>query len=606
MRAAHVLVVTAPLTLLASSFVGSCATTEDAPPPPVRAADASAELTTLVEDFFEAHLRLHPLEATFIGDHRFDGELGRPASVEHREAVLALATRSLEAARAIDRAALSQGEQVVLDVFISERTLGLEGLAFPSQLLPMHQMGSMPLTLAELASGDGAQPFETVDDHDRWLSRAGAFPTWVDDAIARMTEGLAQGVTQPKVAMQKTVAQLDALLVDEGEKSIFAAPVARARSFAEPDAARLVAAHRALSDDVIRPALIRLRDFVRDVYVPGCRDTFGYGDLPEGARFYAHHVKRNTTTTLTPDEIHAMGEREVQRIVDEMDGVRAAVGFEGDLPAFFAHLREDPRYVFSSPDELFAAYVALKAKIDAALPALFSDFPKADYEVRAVEPFRAASAAGAEYRAPSEDGTRPGIFYVNTHNLAAQPRYGIETLSLHEAAPGHHFQIAIQQELTHLPRFRRFADYNAYSEGWALYAESLGKELGLFTDPMQYYGRLNDEQLRAMRLVVDTGLHAKGWSRARAVQFMLDHSSLAPSDVEAEVDRYMVWPGQALGYKVGEFRIRAMRVRAEKALGDRFDVRAFHSVVLRDGAMPLDVLDALVDRFIERESAKSH
>jgi uncharacterized protein (DUF885 family) len=584
---------------LVFAFGAGCASTEEAPPP-----DASVRLRAVVEEFFDAHLALNPLEATFIGDHRFDADLGRTASLEYVDDMRALSEGALASARAIDVANLSDGERVVLEVFIRERELFLAGLAFPSWLLPMHQMGSMALAVAELGSGEGAQPLASAADHDAWLKRAAQFPTWVDDAIARMTEGLARGVTQPRVAMQKTVAQLDALIVENVDDALFLAPTKKLVDLPEEERVRLMQAYRATYTELLRPAYSRLRDFLRDTYVPGCRDSVGWSALPDGERWYAYMVEKNTTTTLTPDEIHALGEQEVARIKGEMDEVRIAVGFDGDLPAFFAHLREDPKYVFSSPEELFQAYVDLKKRIDAALPTLFSDFPKADYEVRAVEAFRAASAAGAEYRAPSEDGSRPGIFYVNTHNLAAQPRYGIETLSLHEAAPGHHFQIAIQQELTHLPRFRRFADYNAYSEGWALYAESLGRELGLFQDPMQYYGRLNDEQLRAMRLVVDTGLHAKGWTRERAVQFMLDNSSLAPSDVEAEVDRYMVWPGQALGYKVGQFRIRAMRERAERELGAKFDVRTFHSVVLRDGAMPLDVLDRRIDRYIASEKVK--
>ena len=262
-------------------------------------------------------------------------------------------------------------------------------------------------------------------------------------------------------------------------------------------------------------------------------------------------------------------------------------------------LEEDPRFYFPSEDELLDAYRGVKRRIDSLLPKLFADFPKADYEIRPVEAFRAASAAGASYQSASPDGKRPGIFYINTHNLKAQPRFGLETLSLHEASPGHHFQISIQQELTDLPRIRRFNGYVSYSEGWALYAESIGKELGVFTDPYQWYGRLSDEMLRAMRLVVDTGLHSKGWTREQAIQYMLDNSSLAESDVTAEVERYIVWPGQALGYKLGQLHISALRARAQTQLGASFDVREFHSQILRDGAVPMNVLTAKIDRWIE-------
>lgn len=282
-----------------------------------------------------------------------------------------------------------------------------------------------------------------------------------------------------------------------------------------------------------------------------------------------------------------------------MDKVKEQVGFQGDREAFFTFLETDPQFYFTKGADLVQAYRVLKLRIDASLPKLFSVFPRADYEVREVEAFRAQSSAGAFYEQPSADGSRPGIFYVNTFNLKAQPKFGMETLSLHEASPGHHFQVAIQQELEGVPRFRRFgSDYTAYVEGWALYAEYLGRELGMFADPYQWFGRLNDEQLRAMRLVVDTGLHAKGWTREQAIQYMLDNSTLAGSDVVSEVERYIAWPGQALGYKVGDLRIQGLRRRAEAELGAKFDVRDFHREVLSDGAVPMDVLEAKISRWI--------
>jgi uncharacterized protein (DUF885 family) len=325
--------------------------------------------------------------------------------------------------------------------------------------------------------------------------------------------------------------------------------------------------------------------------------------LPDGEAWYAFFVAEHTTTSMTPGEIHQLGLNEVARILGEMDKVRQKVGFEGDLHAFFTYLRTDPKFYYTRGPDLVDGYMEVKKRIDAALPKLFSVFPKADYEVREVEAFRARSAAGAYYQQASADGSRPGIFYVNTYDLKSQPRFGMETLSLHEASPGHHFQQTIQQELTGLPRFRRFGgDYTAYVEGWALYAEFLGPELGLFTDPYRWFGRLNDEQLRAMRLVVDTGLHAKGWTREQAIEYMLTNSTLAPSDVESEVERYIAWPGQALGYKVGDLRIQALRRKAEAALGPRFDVRDFHREVLSDGAVPMEILERKIDRWIDARS----
>jgi uncharacterized protein (DUF885 family) len=366
---------------------------------------------------------------------------------------------------------------------------------------------------------------------------------------------------------------------------------------------RLRSAYAAAIRDEIVPAHRRLRDFVRDEYLPKTRSTVSWSALPDGQAWYAFHAQEHTTTSMTAEEIHRLGLGEVARILGEMDQVRRAVGFKGDLQAFFAFLETDPQFYFTRGDDLVQGYRDLKVRIDAALPRLFSVFPKADYQVREVEPFRAQSAAGAFYQAPSADGSRPGIFYVNTFNLKAQPKFGMETLSLHEASPGHHFQSTIQQELENLPRFRRFGgDYTAYVEGWALYAEYLGKELGLFTDPYQWFGRLNDEQLRAMRLVVDTGLHAKGWTREQAIRYMLDNSTLAETDVVSEVERYIAWPGQALGYKVGDLRIQGLRKRAEAALGPAFDLRDFHREVLSDGAVPMDVLEAKVDRWIAARS----
>jgi uncharacterized protein (DUF885 family) len=370
------------------------------------------------------------------------------------------------------------------------------------------------------------------------------------------------------------------------------------QEFSAADRQRLTEAYRAALAHEVLPAYARLADFLERDYLPAARSSVGWGDLPDGAAWYRWRIRGATTMDRPADEIHQLGLAEVARIRAEMTAVKDQVGFQGDLAAFFEHLQDDPKFYFNSEQELLDAYRDVKRRIDALLPKLFVDFPKADYEIRAVEEFRAASAAGASYQAPSADGKRPGIFYINTHNLRAQPRFGVETLSLHEAAPGHHFQIAIQQELTSLPRYRRFNGYTSYSEGWALYAESIGKELGMFTDPYQWYGRLSDEMLRAMRLVVDTGLHSRGWTREQAIRYMLDNSSLAESDVTAEVERYIVWPGQALGYKLGQLQITALRARAQSALGPAFDVRAFHSQVLRDGALPMDVLGAKIDRWI--------
>jgi uncharacterized protein (DUF885 family) len=346
-----------------------------------------------------------------------------------------------------------------------------------------------------------------------------------------------------------------------------------------------------------------MRDFLRDEYLPAAREGVGMMHLPEGRDWYAYNVRVQTTTELDPEAIHQFGLQEVARILEEMNAVRVQVGFRDDLPAFFKHLQNDDQFYFKTEEEALQAYRDVQARINPALPKLFDIFPKADYEVRPVEAFRAESAAGASYQAPTPDGSRPGVFYLNTFNLKAQPNFLVETLSIHEASPGHHFQIAIQQEVDSLPAFRRFGGYTAFAEGWALYAESLGKELGLFTDPYQWYGRLSDEQLRAMRLVVDTGLHYYGWTRQEAIDYMLANSSMAESDVVAEVERYIVMPGQALSYKIGQRVIRELREEAEAELGERFDVRAFHRQVLVDGALPMGVLQTKIREWIASEKA---
>jgi len=571
---------------------------------PAAAADkagSSQALNQLFEDYFQRSLELNPLQATFIGDHRYDDKLSNYISPQHIRRVLGVERKYLNEAMKYDPKALSPQDLLSWEIFVRERRDAIEGAGFPSELLPLDQMFSIPTLMPVLGSGTNAQPFETVPDYEKFLKRIGDYVVWSDQAIVNMREGIKRNIVQPRVVMEKVQAQLSELIVTDPAKSLFYQPIANfPKDIPAADRTRLEKAYRSAITEQLTPSYQRLRDFIRDEYMKHARSTVAWTDLPNGAKWYAYQVRINTTTTLTPDYIHELGLKEVARIRGEMEQVKEQVGFKGDLPAFFKFLQDDPRFYYTKAEDLIAGYAAVKKDIDARLPKFFSVFPKADYEVRPVEPFRAQSAAGAMYQSPSADGSRPGIFYVNTFNLKSQPKFGMETLSLHEASPGHHFQISIQQELDGLPKFRRFGgNYVAYVEGWALYAESIGKEMGLFTDPYQYYGRLSDEMLRAMRLVVDTGLHTRGWSREKAIQYMLDNSSMAASDVEAEVERYIANPGQALGYKIGQIRIREMRDKSEAALGSRFDIKEFHSQILRDGALPMDVLEEKIDRWIE-------
>jgi uncharacterized protein (DUF885 family) len=562
--------------------------------------DAGQQLNTLFERYFEDTLRLNPVLATYIGDHRYDDQLPNFIGPAYRAEAKALNQRYLAEVQAIDIERLSPAERISYEIFVRERKRTRAGERFPDHLLPINQAGGLITFMPSLGSGKNAQPFGTVEDYERWLQRLDGMVVWMDQAIVNMREGMEKGVVQPRPVMEKVLPQLEAMIVARPEDSQFFAPVkAFPESIGAADRERLTATYTAAIRDAVIPAYARLRDFVRDEYLPKARSTVAWSALPDGQAWYAFQAQEHTTTNMAAEEIHQLGLSEVSRILGLMDDVRQTVGFKGDLAAFFTFLETDPQFYFTSGDDLLQGYRELKLRIDAALPKLFAVFPKSDYEVREVEAFRAQSAAGAYYQSPSADGSRPGVFYVNTFNLKAQPKFGMETLSLHEASPGHHFQRTIQQELEDLPRFRRFGGaYTAYAEGWALYAEYLGKELGMFTDPYQWYGRLNDEQLRAMRLVVDTGLHAKGWTREQAIQYMLDNSTMAESDVVSEVERYIAWPGQALGYKVGDLRIQKLRRHAEAALGPKFDVRDFHREVLSDGAVPMDVLEAKIERWI--------
>jgi uncharacterized protein (DUF885 family) len=568
--------------------------------PAVVTVAANAELNQLFEAYYEKHLQLNPLLATYIGDHRYDDQLTNDISPEGIAAELALDKQYLDAVQKFEPASLNAADRLSWEIFVYERRTAIAAAAFPSQWLPVNQLGGLPVLMPVLGSGTGAQPFNTTKDYENFLARIADYVVWSDQAIANMREGASHGVVYPRVVMEQVQSQLADLRVEDPVNSVFYRPVVNfPAAVQESDRVRLEAEYRAAIADQLGPAYRRLYEFIRDDYLKRARTSVGWSDLPDGKQWYAFRVATATTTKLTPDEIHETGLVEVARIRAEMEQVRQQTGFQGDLAAFFKFVQSEPRFYYTDGAALLDGYRELKKNIDARLPKLFVDFPKADYEVREVEPFRAEAAAGAFYQSPSADGSRRGIFYVNTFNLKAQPKFGMETLSLHEAAPGHHFQISIQQELEQLPKFRRFGgDYTAYVEGWALYCESIGKELGMFTDPYQYYGRLSDEMLRAMRLVVDTGLHARGWTRARAIQYMLDNSSMVASDVNAEVDRYIADPGQALGYKVGQIRIRELRTRAEAQLGARFDIKQFHSQILRDGALPLDVLDAKIERWI--------
>ncbi|MEF3080905.1 DUF885 family protein [Luteimonas sp. SMYT11W] len=570
------------------------------------AAARAARLTTLYAEYWEDVLKLNPVQATFQGDARYNDQLPDFGSAEYREQVRSFNERWLKTVEAVGSEGLQGQDLLSYRIFVDDRRNALDGERFPGWMMPVNQMGSIVSYSVLLGSGTNAQPFATVADYDAWLRRAARIPVLLDTEIANMRAGIDANVVQPRVVMEKVLPQFDAILVDDVEKSPFWGPVDTfPDDIPQADRERLTAAFRTLIADQLNPAIQRQRDFIANDYMPHTRDSVGLDALPDGMAWYAFSAKNQTTSDLTPDAIHQIGLDEVARIHEQIRGVMEETKFEGSLQDFFRFMQTDRRFEFRSEDQLLAHYRAIEEKIEARVPDLFSLTPKAGFEIRPIEAFRAASAAGGEYMSPSEDGTRPGIFYVNTFDLPTRKRWDAEDLFLHEAIPGHHFQLALQQELTDLPAFRRFGGETAYIEGWGLYAESLGKELGLYTDPYDYFGRLQGELWRAVRLVVDTGLHSKGWTRQQVLDYMFENSSVSEPDAIAEAERYIAWPGQALAYKIGELKIQELRKRSEAALGEAFDIRAFHAEVLKDGALPLPLLDAKIDAWIAAQRGRA-
>ncbi|MEZ9197301.1 DUF885 family protein [Shewanella sp. 10N.286.54.B9] len=553
----------------------------------------------LVDKFFKDLLKLEPIYATFVGVNDFNDQFGDGLSDEYLTKRHNLNKRYLAEVKKLDRNQLPVDLRLSYDMFTYDRNVALADETFPNHFMPMNQFYSTVISMVQLGSGESAQPFKTVEDYRNWEKRLLGFIEWMKQAQVRMNEGIESKVVLPRVLVDRIIPQLTAQLVAKPEDSLFYTPInMMPDSFSAEDKAALTAEYTALVADKLIPEMTALRDYFQNTYLKSARASDGWWGLPNGKVWYQHLANTHTTTTMPVDDIHKIGLEEVARILSEMDKVRQQVGFKGDLTAFFASLSSEPQYFFDDRQGLVDGYMALKDKINVELPKYFNVMPKADYVVKPVESFREKSAAGASYESPAVDGSRPGVFYINTYNLKAQPKWGMTTLSLHEAAPGHHFQIAIKQELTGVPEFQRFGGYTAFEEGWALYAEYLGIEMGLFEDPYQYFGKLSDEMLRAMRLVVDTGLHAKGWTREQAIQYMMDNSPMAESDIIAEVERYMAIPGQALSYKVGQLKILSLRAEAEEALGDKFDLKAFHDQILTSGSLPMEVMELKVNEWI--------
>nr|WP_314445982.1 DUF885 domain-containing protein [uncultured Sphingomonas sp.] len=606
------------LLLLGASLLtlGACATREQvevasaqpvvAAATPTPAATAQSEhdkLFALFSQSDEDNLRRNPLSALFRGDMRYADRLGDNITDAYYAGERQAAERELAALAAIDRSKLSPTDVIAYDVFkvSTEDTLAgyQDNLLSLTRVRPMNHFFGIHTFYPTFASGQGAAPFKTVEDYENNLKRHKDYVTYLDRAIGRWREGMASGVVDTKLTVRNMVEQLNAQLKQTPAENNYLGPI---RKF--PDAipaaerTRLTAAYQASVDGEIRPALTRVRDFLRDEYLPAAREGVGLMHMKGGPELYRYLVRSTTTLDLTPDQIHQIGLDEVARIRGEMDKVRQEVGFRRDLPAFFEHLRTDPKLKPKSREALTQGYYDIGKKVDALLPTYFSTMPKARLEIRPYEPFREKFEAGGSYQSGTPDGSRPGVFYFNAYDLPSRTTPGMTTLYLHEGAPGHHFQISLAQENEALPAFMRFGGNTAYVEGWALYAETLGYDMGLYKDPYQRFGTLSDEMLRAMRLVVDTGIHSKGWTRDQAISYMLSNSDMGRTDATAEVERYIAIPSQALAYKLGALTIQRLRSKAQTELGAKFDIRAFHDQVLGTGALPLAVLEQKIDRWI--------
>jgi uncharacterized protein (DUF885 family) len=570
--------------------------------PPASAIEAE-RLKRLFHESDEANLRRNPVAAIFRGDLRYADRLGDFITDEYFAAERAAGEADLAALRAIDRSKLSDTDRIAYDVFEWQTRDSLKNLE-PEMLAlgvvrPVNHMSGFHTFYPTIASGEGAAPFKTVADYENNLKRHRDYVAYTDRTIGRFRQGMAAGVYETRLTIGNVIDQLDLQLKQKTEESPYYGPVLRfPAEFSQADKARLTAAYRASIENDIYPVHRRLRDFLRTEYLPKAREGVGLVHMKGGRQVYQRLIESTTTLPLTAEEVHSTGLREVARIRSEMEAIKTRTGFKGTLAQFFEFLRTDPKFAPATKEAVREGYEAIARRVDARIREQFSTIPKSPLEIRPVEAFREKTEAAGSYQQGTPEGSRPGIFYYNAYDLPTRRLWGMETLYLHEGSPGHHFQISLAQENEALPAFMRFGGNTAYVEGWALYAETLWDELGVETDPYQRFGGLNDEMLRAMRLVVDSGIHAKGWGRDRAIDYMLANSGMSRTDATIEVERYIAIPGQALAYKVGALTIQRLRAKAEAALGKRFDPRAFHAQVLMTGSLPMAVLEKKIDDWI--------
>jgi len=559
--------------------------------------DAAADLLhNTVDRYFEEKMEIFPIDATFNGEHQFDNLLHMEISDGFRQHIDSFASRYLAELDKVDTAALSPNDRISYDIARWELNIMKEGLTFHDHLMPINQFASLTLTLPQLGSGTSAQPFKTKEDYEKFMQRMKSFSQWADSAIANMRRGEASGYVLPKALVVKVIPQL-AALTKKDSNNVFYGPLKQLPEGLDSSArGALSTEYKQAIETSIIPAFEKLRSFMQTEYLPKARSSSGIGGVPDGKAYYQYLIRFWTTTNKTPDEIFATGEKEVARIRGEMEEVKNSTGFKGDLAAFFTFVRNDPQFkIFKTPAQVLDSFKAIENKIMPGVQQMYLHLPKTKFEIRQTEAYRAASASAEYFPGSVKDG-RPGVFYVPILDAKKFSYVGMESLFLHEAIPGHHFQSSLQQENDSLPKLRKFIWFGAYGEGYALYCEGLGKELGLYTNPYQYFGRLSDEIHRAIRLVVDVGMHAKGWSREQALKYMLDNEPLSEEEATAEIERYMALPGQALSYKTGELKIRELRQKYEQQLGNQFSLKDFHDELLKDGCVPLSVLEVKMQR----------
>ena len=590
--------------LIAVAMVSPAMTEAAAAQPSSQAqANAHERLFRLFKESDEASLKRNPIQALFRGDMRYADRLGDLFSDAHFQGEKAAAQNDLAALHAIARSDLSSTDQIAYDVFEYQTKDTLRGLQpdlLPlTEALPMNHFFGLHTQYATLSSGQGGAPYSSVRDYENGLKRNRDFAANIDEAIRQWRKGEAEGVVDTKLTVRNMVEQLDNQLKLTPEQSPYWGPIKAFPGTVDVGfRPKLTQQYRDSITNVLYPALQRMRDFLQNEYLPKAREGVGLMYLKGGDALYRYDVQSTTTLPMTPDEIHQLGLSEVARITQEFDKVRAEVGFKGDLHQFFDYMRTSPNFQPKSREQITQDYYRLKTEVEAKVPRYFSMVPKTPLMIRPYPAYREKFEAGGSYNSGTPDGSRPGTFFFNAYDLPSRSTWEETTLFLHEGEPGHHFQISLAQENKALPNFMRFGGNTAYVEGWALYSETLGYDMGFYKDPNARFGTLNDEMLRAMRLVVDTGIHSKGWTRDQSIEYMLSNSGMGRTDATAEVERYIAIPSQATAYKIGALTIQRLRKKAQDELGSKFDIREFHAQVLGSGALPLPILEQKIDRWI--------